>query len=144
MDRDQRPTPDVAGATAGDGLKDNLTNTVILESQTEVSMRRHNSGLNVNFDGLTDSVTNLVGSLILLVVLVVAITQPKRLGVSDLPPPDRKIGAQQPIDTLLEGIRLTRDETQDVESDIERYELRLPEIADEINQLRRQVTTQGD
>lgn len=37
--------------------------------------QRRNSAIELNFDGLTDSVTNLVGALILLVVLLLAITK---------------------------------------------------------------------
>ena len=65
---------------------------------------RNNYNVNVNFDGLTDSVTNLVGALILLVVLLVGITTK---AVQDAPTPasvsESQVG-QLPVDELLEQV----------------------------------------
>jgi hypothetical protein len=90
----------------------------------------------MNFDGLTDSVTNLVGSLILLVVLVVAVTKPKIEGVTDLPPPDNTAGAQRPIDPLLEELRVMRDRITELDRDVQRMEGRVPELEVEIQALK--------
>lgn len=57
--------------------------------------RRRQDGIELNFDGLTDAVTNLVGTLILLVVLVMALTheaQPHKGGSSSEPPPGPAAG----------------------------------------------------
>ncbi|MCA9124141.1 MAG: hypothetical protein H6822_30410 [Planctomycetaceae bacterium] len=65
---------------------------------------RNNESVNVNFDGLTDSVTNLVGALILLVVLLVGITTK---AVQKAPTP-ASVGESQagqlPVDELLEQV----------------------------------------
>lgn len=96
---------------------------------------RRETRLDVNFDGLTDSVTNLVGSLVLLVVLVVAVTEPKVEGVRDLPVPERQIGAQQPIDPLLEDIRRIRGEIECLDRDIGHMEVRTRELNAEVDAL---------
>ena len=101
-------------------------------------MAQRRAGVELNFDGLTDSVTNLVGSLILLVVLVVAVTGPKVAGIEELPPPDNEPGAEQEVDLLLEQIRVLKLEVQTVDRDIQGMEARLPEIAAELDELRRQ------
>ena len=98
--------------------------------------RRRQSRAELNFDGLTDSVTNLVGSLILLVVLVIAVTAPKQIGERTPPPPDNTAGDEQPIDGLLETIRLMRAELSDIEQEVQRIEARIPSIGDEIEELK--------
>lgn len=97
--------------------------------------RRRHSRLELNFDGLTDSVTNLVGSLILLVGLVIAVTTPKSIGERTPPPPDNRAGEEQPIDGLLETIRQLRAELDQIEQEVQRVETRIPSIAEEIQEL---------
>lgn len=101
-------------------------------------MARRKSGVELNFDGLTDSVTNLVGSLILLVVLVVAVTSPEIAGVEKPPPPDNDAGAEQPVDMLLERMRAMKVKIDNVDQGIKRIELRLPEIDAEVIELQQQ------
>ena len=60
-------------------------------------MKRRNSGVEFNFDGLTDAVTNLVGSLILLVVLILAVTTPKMAGLTRLPEPENVAAPKRPL-----------------------------------------------
>lgn len=98
--------------------------------------KRPDCSLEINFDGLTDTVTNLVGSLILLVVLVVAATRPKVQGVAELPVPDNSVGAERAIDPLLDELGRMRTQIESVEGEIQRMEARLPELAEEIQQLK--------
>jgi hypothetical protein len=89
-----------------------------------------------NFDGLTDSVTNLVGGLILLVVMVIGATQPKQSGVDHLPAPDNVVGEEQKMDPLLDQISALKTDTEGVEQEILCIEARLPEIQKELDELK--------
>lgn len=93
-------------------------------------------GIDFNFDGLTDSVTNLVGGLILLVVMVIGATQPKTSGVDHLPAPDNVVGEEQRMDPLLDQISALRTDADNVEQEILRIEARLPEIERELEELK--------
>lgn len=86
----------------------------------------------LNFDGLTDAVTNLVGALILLVVLVIAVTGPKQLGVEELPPPENTAGESRAIDQLLARMQQLRVHLTEVERDITTLEARVPDLESEI------------
>jgi len=98
--------------------------------------KRRDTSLEINFDGLTDTITNLVGSLILLVVLVIAATRPKVRGLAELPAPDKSVGAERAIDPLLEELSRMRTQIEGVDGEIQRMEARVPELAGEIRQLR--------
>jgi hypothetical protein len=98
---------------------------------------RRESGIDVNFDSLTDVVTNLVGGLILLIIVVIGATTPRISGVRTLPPPDNKAGAEHPIDQLLDRIRAMQDEVQLIEQDIVQVEDELPQLAMELEDLKK-------
>ena len=78
--------------------------------------QRGNLIARMNFDSLTDTVTNLAGTLILVVVLVMAITSPARRG-SDRPPAEGK-----PIGPLVKQLALIQRETQQVDEQIRRLQ----------------------
>lgn len=96
---------------------------------------RRGEGLELNFDSLTDVITNLVGGLIMLIVLVVGATQAKVAGMLAPPPPDNKVGGETPMDLLLNKIHAMDEALQQVEREAQRIEERLPDIAGEIQDL---------
>jgi hypothetical protein len=95
---------------------------------------RNNDSVNVNFDGLTDSVTNLVGALILLVVLLVGITTK---AVQDAPTPafvgESQVG-QLPVDELLEQVVVLQ-----AQLDNANQQVRI--VAQQVADVQRQLTT---
>ncbi len=97
--------------------------------------KRRQAGIDLNFDGLIDVVTNLVGSLILLVVLVIAVTKPKQSGIDELPPRENTAGAEKAMDPLLEEIRSLREQLQTEAAGIRQMEERIPELENEIQEL---------
>lgn len=105
-------------------------------------MTRRRNALDINFDSLTDTITNLCGGMILLVMLVTFASQPKIAGVKDLPPPENKIGAKSRVDVLLDNIQTLNIATLKVEQQTAEIEARLPELEEEIDQLDRKL--QGD
>ena len=99
--------------------------------------KRRQSTLDLNFDSLTDTITNLCGGLILLVVLVAGVSRSKQSGVTALPPPENKVGAESPMDELIDQIQIMQAEAQQIHHDVQRVESELPQLEDEIEQLRR-------
>lgn len=88
--------------------------------------------IELNFDGLTDSVTNLVGALILIVVLVISITQ----RAVYTPPPESVVAesgadeADRPLETIAELLReldALNVETVRIRDGVTRIEQRIPE-----------------
>lgn len=95
-----------------------------------------NDQLDMNFDGLTDAVTNLVGNLILIVILMfgitseVTLTEPPQAvaapGPRQLPPPNAT-GTKQVGDLLLELETLQAVIAQ-VDRELAELEDRVPEL----------------
>lgn len=92
--------------------------------------RRSRSGqLELNFDGLTDSVTNLAGSLILLVLLVLAITAPPTPGAMVSQKPERR---DRSIETL-------QRELLQIEASLRSTSAKIQQLDTEVSELERQV-----
>lgn len=90
-----------------------------------------NSQVELNFDGLTDSVTNLVGTLILLVVLVMGLS--KKSGGAR---PDPTSDAPRPIEELIGRVESLRAELAAIDREISDIEqVRLPELRKQISDL---------
>jgi hypothetical protein len=100
--------------------------------------KRRDSTLELNFDSLTDTITNLCGGLILLVMLVVSASHPKLEGQDDLLPPERKVGGDSRIDQLLDQLHAISGHVEQVQKDTQQAESRLPEFEKEIEELSRQ------
>ena len=98
--------------------------------------RRHHAQKTItNFDGLTDAVTNLVGTLILLVVLILGITtqgQPRNRP-DDSPTQETETLSIEPLVRRIEMIRL---EIRQVDSQTRQIEQALPGLEERIRQLR--------
>ncbi len=74
------------------------------------------SQLELNFDGLTDSVTNLVGALILLIVLLIGITRQAVLAplpgtVPDSAGAEQSADAEETLSQFLKQVELIRTQT---------------------------------
>jgi TolA-binding protein len=96
----------------------------------------------LNFDGLTDAVTNLTGTLILLVVLIFGITTQARNPAPSLVPPQPpapKTPEGKPIGPLVEDVEALRMQIQRVDGQIRRLEGDLPRLEQRIEELRKDV-----
>ena len=95
--------------------------------------RQNRSGqLQLNFDGLTDSVTNLVGALLILVALLLGITKeivegtrPSRSDVTQ-----RQLGGAMSTDELLRQVAELRSEIEATDQQIDYAEQRIEELRD--------------
>jgi TolA-binding protein len=96
-----------------------------------MTARRRNESLDLNFDGLTDAVTNLAGSLILLVLLVMGLTAPRSPGAMPKP----HVHQEKSVDELqrraaelaitLQG---TSEQVRQLETEVEALATRLAEL----------------
>lgn len=78
---------------------------------------RRSEGLELNFDGLTDAVTNLVGALLLLVVLVLGLSRPKTS--------DSAVGGQTAAEQQLDVLR---NEIRDLHGQVDAIEPQLRQL----------------
>lgn len=101
--------------------------------------RRRRNDVDFNFDGLTDSITNLAGSLVLLVVLVFAITKPKERGMEEAPLANNTVGAETPMDALVERIAALKSDAAALARDTDAIGSRLPDLAGEVESLETQA-----
>jgi len=99
-----------------------------------MARRQRNQKTELNFDGLTDAVTNLTGTLILLVVLLFGITTETR--------PERATGGRpvaedlEPIGPLLEQVEVLKLQIEMVDRQIHRLEQGLPELQARVQKLK--------
>lgn len=106
-----------------------------------MAARKRNSELQLNFDGLTDSVTNLVGDLILLVVLLIGVTKEAVRAPAESLSIETGENKKAPksIVPLLDRINLLQSELQQVHREVAQLEGRLPDLRAEVEQLLRQA-----
>lgn len=92
-----------------------------------MSRRQRTQQVVINFDGLTDAVTNLAGVLILVVVLILGITSQ-----TDSNPPQETSAAasaeDDSLEPLLRRVQMLRLQILAVDEEIRRYEQELPEL----------------
>lgn len=103
---------------------------------------RRSDEIELNSDGLTDAVTNLTGTLILLVVLMFGIThavQPEM----ELPPPAPE-NTGKPVGPLLRKIEMLRREIQNVDGQIRGLEQRIPALEQEVERLRTEAAKRAN
>lgn len=97
--------------------------------------RSRTSGQEMNFDGLADSVTNLVGALILVVILVIGVTGD---AVSQPPPeksPSSRNGGDRSLKSLQNKLAALRVHLHDVEQETGKLNERLNSLRDEADEL---------
>jgi hypothetical protein len=97
------------------------------------------SAAQFNFDGLTDSITNLAGSLILLVLIVFALTTPKEVGSQQPSSMVGPSGADVPMGPLVEKIQAMNSDVDRLEQQTRRIEDRLPQLTTELEKLKRKT-----
>lgn len=98
--------------------------------------RKRHSGLELNFDGLTDSVTNLVGALILLVVLIIGVTREAISQPKEPAPPPKNVGQK---DAGERSIRPLERRVVDIETQIKQAEGDIQAMKADISRLRNEV-----
>lgn len=97
---------------------------------------RRTNQLEMNFDGLADSVTNLVGALILLVVLVIGLTKDAPLRAAPpSPEPSTGEGGEKPILPLQQRIAVLQTQVRQVDASIDDLNGRLQPLRQEIEEL---------
>lgn len=92
---------------------------------------RRASVVALNFDGLTDSVTNLAGSLILVTLLLMGITTDYVRPAIVTPPPEERAEdqlADQPIDGLIREVEVLRGQVTAADAEIVRLEQELARL----------------
>ena len=105
-----------------------------------MSRKRNASEIELNFDGLTDSVTNLVGVLILLVVLLVGVTSSKALSLNAERSESSGTKKVEELIVLQRATELLRIQIANVDQQISKIEAELPELESKVNNLIGQVT----
>jgi len=107
-----------------------------------------NDQMEMNFDGLTDSITNLVGNLILIVILMygvtseITLTEPPQVAVAPGPrqlPPPNATGSKQVGDLLLE-LESLKAAIAEVDRDMSDLEARVPELQSRAEAVLRKAT----
>jgi TolA-binding protein len=94
---------------------------------------------------LTDAVTNLTGTLILLVVLMFGITHKVQPKIQQ-PPETSREEKGKPVGPLIRKVEMLKREIQAVDTQIQGLEQRIPALEQEIEQLRTDAggeTTEG-
>lgn len=105
-----------------------------------MARRNRSGGLELNFDGLADSVTNLVGALILLVVMIIGVSKDAVMHADPPPaaPPGKEAG-DRPLLPLKQRIALLESEISHVDASIEQLKGRLAPLKQDVEQLLEQV-----
>lgn len=102
-----------------------------------MSRRRRQSRIELNFDGLTDSVTNLVGALILLVVLIIGVTREAVSQQKEQPKPKtgQRNAGQKSIKPLQDRVNQMKSQLRDVDNDIEQQKRELRTLREAVDEL---------
>lgn len=101
-----------------------------------MASRGRGGGIELNFDGLTDCITNLVGTLILLVVLVAGLTRP---AVSTRPEPPRPRPRQH--DAADKSIEPLLAELNNLRVSMEQERTLLANLDDAISQIEEDIVS---
>jgi len=102
-----------------------------------MARQRRNEQASLNFDGLTDAVTNLTGTLILLVVLILGITTEAGTPLHALRPPGEDGHDGKPIGPLLQKIENLKLQIQQVDQHVRELERDLPRLRQQVEDLRK-------
>jgi hypothetical protein len=98
---------------------------------------RRDQGVALNFDSLTDTITNLAGALILVVMLVLGMTrQTPPAATPGGPPAAPEVKKPKPLAPLLEEIQGLNLRIQQVDAEIHQLEQGLPALRDRVEQLK--------
>jgi len=100
-----------------------------------MTRRGKSSEFEINFDGLTDSVTNLAGALILLVVLLLGVTT-NAVQTTPSPPPVAPGVGTGSLDGLLEQVVVMRAELRSAGAQLDEVERDVRGLREKIGQLK--------
>ncbi len=96
-----------------------------------------NEGPKMNFDPMTDTITNVAAAMIRLVILVLLITHAKTPEILLPPGPPTEAGhAGRPVRPLLADIELLKAAIRDVDNKTAALEKELPALRDRVGKLR--------
>ena len=101
-----------------------------------MARRRRNTEIELNFDGLTDAVTNLVGALILLVLLLVGVTREYVIFAQPTAPPppapnmDEPLEGPKTLDELHRQVAVLRAAIIQADQEITELEQKMPDLRD--------------
>jgi hypothetical protein len=103
-------------------------------------VRAREGGIQFNFDSLTDTITNLSGTLILIVVLVLGLTRAVTREVVPPPPPGPPGQAGgKPIAPLLRQVEQLKLQIRAVDQEVGSLEAILPELQQAVEDLRKRA-----
>ena len=99
--------------------------------------KRRRSQVELNFDGLTDSVTNLVGALVLIVVLLIGVT---REAIYSAPtaaevPAEEAAEGPKSVEELFTQVEILREQIRRTDLGIRKNEAQIPKYQAQVQQL---------
>jgi hypothetical protein len=108
-----------------------------------MARRRGSGGIELNFDGLADSVTNLVGALILLVLLIIGVTREAVSQTTETPPRSQggneNADGEVPLTPLANRAESLRSQLRSAERDIAEIDGNLEQLTQEVDELLQRV-----
>ena len=88
-----------------------------------------------NFDSLTDCITNLAGSLILVTLIIFGLTKPKESGDARPEYVKRNIGGEASMASLVHRLEAMRTDLRQIHRELDGYGEQLPQVVSELEKL---------
>jgi len=88
-----------------------------------------------NFDSLTDCITNLAGSLILVTLIIFGLTKPKESGEPGPVYEKTHIGGSASMASLVHKLEVMRTDLQQIHHDLDGYGEQLPQMVSELEKI---------
>lgn len=88
-----------------------------------------------NFDSLTDCITNLAGSLILVTLIVFGLTKPKESGEPGPVYETRNIGGPASMASLVHKLEVMRSDVRQIHRDLDGFGERLPQMVSDLEKI---------
>jgi hypothetical protein len=108
-----------------------------------MARRQRSFQIELNFDGLTDSITNLVGALIVLVLILLGImNSPRLLDVQREKAAGEAAAEAESVDDLLQEMQLLQARLALINSQMNAVESELPELKEKIVLLSKQAISE--
>jgi hypothetical protein len=102
-----------------------------------MARRRRENTVSLNFDSLTDTITNLAGALILVVVLVLGMS--RDAPVDPRPPPEPTQEGEKLMGPLVVRLERARSQMRKLEADVGTLESGIEDLRRKLSQSSRQV-----
>jgi hypothetical protein len=94
-----------------------------------------NQKVEFNFDSLTDCITNLAGSLILVTLIIFGMTKAKESGAVDPHYKDRKVGGDASIAAVVHTLDVMRNDVQAIRRNLDSMAEQLPQMAADLEKI---------